>query len=288
MVYDCFIFFNELDLLEIRLNELDGVVDKFVLVEADRTFQNTPKPFIFEENKQRFGKFLDKIIHIKLTRYPTFIPLLNPFSPWKLETYQRNSIQKGLKDCRPDDIVMISDVDEIPRASVIKHYKTSGIEEIFGMRMDMFMYYFNHKLIFDGGSQMDRLESKKGIWHCLVMAPFRLLHQTPNKMRRTVMRTVRKGAKYRIIPHAGWHFTYMGGFEMIVKKLESFSHSEYNLDQYKDKETVENLIRSGKDLFGRDMEFEVVDPVEGMPSYFSDPAVQQRFKEYFIQTEVSS
>ena len=64
MIYDCFPFFNELDLLEIRLNELSGVVDRFVLSEAELTHNGDRKPLYFNEHKDRFAKFADKIIHI--------------------------------------------------------------------------------------------------------------------------------------------------------------------------------------------------------------------------------
>ncbi|RYG28052.1 MAG: hypothetical protein EOO01_40405, partial [Chitinophagaceae bacterium] len=254
-------------------------------VEADRTFQNQPKPFIFEQNKARFSKFLDRIIHVKLTKYPLFIPVINPFSPWKIETYQRNSIVKGLKNCAPDDIIMISDVDEIPNGALIRRLVSRPLNRIFGIRMHMFMYYFNHKLIYDGDSRMDRLEAKKGIWHCMAMLPFKFFHDTPNKLRRDVMRTVRRGAKYDIQKDGGWHFTYMGGYDMIVKKLESFSHSEYNLDEFKDRSSIEERIRTGQDLFGRDLEFKVVDPDYNMPSAFSDPEFRERFKSYFLEYE---
>ena len=82
-IYDGFIFFNELDLLEIRLNILNDVVDYFILVEASVTHQGTPKPFIFEENKDKFTKFLDKIIYIKVTNIPdnfTTLPEINPIN----------------------------------------------------------------------------------------------------------------------------------------------------------------------------------------------------------------
>ncbi|HZX73462.1 MAG TPA: hypothetical protein VFE57_03515, partial [Cyclobacteriaceae bacterium] len=72
MVVDCFTFFNELDLLEIRLNILNETVDRFVLVEATRTFQNNPKPLYFNENKKRFEAFLPKITHIIVDDYPWF------------------------------------------------------------------------------------------------------------------------------------------------------------------------------------------------------------------------
>ena len=73
-VYDCFTFFNELDLLEVRLNELDGVVDRFVLCESPYTFRGQPKPLVFQENRARFARFLPKIEHVvvdDLPRNPT-------------------------------------------------------------------------------------------------------------------------------------------------------------------------------------------------------------------------
>lgn len=282
MVYDCFIFFNELDLLEIRLNELNDVVDKFVLVEADRTFQNTPKPFIFEENKERFAPFLDKIIHIKLTKYPLFIPIINPFSPWKIEFFQRDSVVKGLANCKPDDIILISDVDEIPNAEVIKNRLAKGVDKIYGLKMDMFMYFLNNRLVYDGGSNMTKEESKDGIWHCTAMLPYKLLKKKPFKIRKTIMRTRRRGEVYEIIPHAGWHFTYVGGVKKIIEKLEAFSHTEYNLQQYKDERNILELIQNGKDLFGRNLEFEIMNGDYNFPKYLKTDEGRNKFKEFFF------
>jgi beta-1,4-mannosyl-glycoprotein beta-1,4-N-acetylglucosaminyltransferase len=282
MLYDCFIFFNELDLLEIRLNELDGVVDKFVLVEADRTFQNTPKPFIFDENKERFSSFLHKIIHIKLTEYPRFFPIINPFSPWKLEFYQRDAMLKGLVNCEPNDLVMLSDVDEIPNPEVIKKQIQQGVTEIYGLKTDMFMYFLNNKLIFDGGSNMTEEEAEQGIWHCTALLPYKLLVKKPHKIRKTIMRTKRRGVVYPIIPNAGWHFTYIGGAKKIVEKLESFSHTEYNFDEFKEIDKINDRIKTGKDLFGRDMKFKVVAVDQHMPSYLRTEEAQLKFKDLFV------
>ena len=88
MIYDCFTFFNEFDLLEIRLNELDSVVDKFVLVEATKTFSGKDKPLYFNENKNKFNKFLNKIIHVIVDEYP------NLNGDWVIENHQRNEISK--------------------------------------------------------------------------------------------------------------------------------------------------------------------------------------------------
>ena len=287
MVYDCFIFFNELDLLEIRLNELDDVVDKFVLVEADKTFQYKPKPFIFEENKERFSKFLHKIIHIKLTEYPLFIPVINPFSPWKIEFFQRNSIVKGLINCNPDDIILISDVDEIPKAEVIKQRLSEGVNKIYGLKMDMFMYFFNNRLVFDPDSRMDKEESKNGIWHCTAMLPYKLLKKKPFKIRKTVMRTKRRGEVYEIIPNAGWHFTYIGGVKKIIQKIEAFSHTEYNLEQYKSEQNIIELIESGKDLFGRDLEFEIAGDNYLLPKYLNTQESRDKYKEHFFTKTIN-
>lgn len=282
MVYDCFIFFNELDLLEIRLNELNKVVDKFVLIEANKTFQNNHKPYYFEENKERFSPFLDKIIHIKLDKYPLFIPIINPFTPWKLEFFQRNSIVKGLVNCKPEDIVLISDVDEIPKASVLKEMLAKGIDQIYGLKMDMYMYFLNNQLIYDGGSSMTIEQSKDGIWHCTAVLPYKLLKQKPNRLRKIIMRTRRRGEVFKIIPNAGWHFTYLGGVKNIIKKLEAFSHTEFNNDTFKSQEKIEEYITTGKDLFGRDMQFKMLDNLETLPKFIQENANNPKYKEYFF------
>ena len=282
MVYDCFPFFNELDILEIRLNELYDVVDKFVLIEADRTHQNKPKPFVFEENKERFAKFSDKIIHIKVTKYPLFIPLINPFSAWKIERYQRDYIKKALVDCQPEDIILISDLDEIPNSIVLKQLINKGISKIYGLKMDMFIYFLNNKLIFDGGSNMDKEEAKSGIWHSTAVLPYKLLKKSPSKIRRIIMRTKRRGEVYEIVPNAGWHFTYIGGVKKIVEKLEAFAHAEYNLQQYKDENHILELIKSGKDIFGRDLEFEIIEDKEFLPNYLKSPESIDKYKDFFF------
>ena len=108
-LYDCFTFYNELDLLELRLAELYDTVDHFVIVESNQTFTNRPKPFLFEENRERYARWLDKIIHIKVEDMP------GSDNPWDNETHQRNSIMRGLADADANDIVFISDVDEVLR-----------------------------------------------------------------------------------------------------------------------------------------------------------------------------
>ena len=113
MIYDCFTFFNELDLLEIRLNVLNDVVDRFVLVEATKTHSGKDKPLYFNDNKERYKAFQHKVIHVIVDDYPPFV------TAWTYENHQRNAILRGLTQANPDDAIMISDLDEIPRPDLV-------------------------------------------------------------------------------------------------------------------------------------------------------------------------
>ena len=115
MLVDAFMFYNELDILELRLETLDKYVDKFVLVEAEVNHVGGPKKLFFEENKDRYVKWLPKIIHVVVTadEAPT------DENPWSREKFQRNCIKRGLATIPDDATVMISDVDEIPNMNII-------------------------------------------------------------------------------------------------------------------------------------------------------------------------
>ncbi|MGN1154117.1 MAG: hypothetical protein ACI4S3_08815 [Candidatus Gastranaerophilaceae bacterium] len=96
MIYDCFTFFNELDLLEIRLNILNDVVDKFVLVEATKTFTGQDKPLYYNDNKEKFSAFNAKIIHVVVDDYPS----IGLETAWGYENWQRNCISRGLNNAK--------------------------------------------------------------------------------------------------------------------------------------------------------------------------------------------
>ena len=140
-VYDCFIFFNELELLKVRLEELNPYVDKFVLVESHETFSGKDKPLYYSENKELFKEFEDKIIHVVL-------PKTNLNGTWQREAHQRNQIVRGLQGCQKDDIIMVSDLDEIPRGSQLNQVikPISNIEELVVFCQHQYYgYYFNMK-----------------------------------------------------------------------------------------------------------------------------------------------
>jgi hypothetical protein len=233
-VYDCFLFYNELELLELRLNELDPYVDKFVIVEACETFRGQPKSFFFDENKSRYEKYADKIIHIKLSE---------PFkteNPWIRERYQREQIFQGLTNCCENDIIMLSDLDEVPRGTSIPEIvdKISSKEYqaiICGQKM-----YYGYLNRYQGG------------WPGTVCINYKkarkLTARWVRKLRNMRPSTLRKGHISKIcrVENAGWHFTSMGGIDRYIKKIESFSHSELDTPEFKTKENLLKLIHSMK------------------------------------------
>ncbi|MBU2634590.1 MAG: hypothetical protein KJ674_05095, partial [Nanoarchaeota archaeon] len=166
-IYDCFAFFNELDLLEIRLVELDSLVDYFVLVESPTKFNGEKKPLYFKENKNRFKKWEKKIIHI-IVDLPklNFIDKFNIFwekrkiftankigrnfvvGKWKLDYYVKNQTALGLKNANEEDIIFYSDADEIIQKKTVKRVakilnETPNI--IVKIKNKMFYYYLNGK-----------------------------------------------------------------------------------------------------------------------------------------------
>lgn len=107
MIYDCFQFFNELDILKIRMNVLKDVVDRFVISESTVTFSGKKKPLYYAENREMFAEFEDKIIHQVVDDTPN----VNPF---ERDSFQKCAVKRPLeKLCKDDDIIIFSDVDEI-------------------------------------------------------------------------------------------------------------------------------------------------------------------------------
>jgi hypothetical protein len=276
MIYDCFTFFNELDLLEIRLNILDKTVDKFVLVEATKTHQGKEKPLHFNENKKRFEKFLPQIIHVIVDEYPEY----EGKSAWILEHHQRNSIMNGLKDCKPDDVILISDVDEIPNPDKILLNKNKMGIKIFRQRM--YYYYINCS----NSSNTDTYR-----WDGTVMLNYKDIIN-PQEHRHVAIRMTGlfhpkliykiyfhlwkfshldiKGIKLRFVNGGGWHFSYLGGVDAIIKKLEAFAHTEYNKENYKDAKAIEKAIENGEDIFGRGFTYRFVKLDATFPKYILD------------------
>lgn len=222
-VYDCFLFFNELKLLEIRLDEMYDQVDHFVLVESIESFQGKEKPLYYLKNKDLFKRYADKIIHIAI---PDRLPYA---THWEREYYQRNQITKGLADCEDNDLILISDVDEIVRGSDIPKLTRPLINEqaiATSSEQKFFRWYLN------------RLQSDSPFWIGSIATTFGYLKQHSPQLLRDWREIFPK------IEDSGWHFSNMGGLAIYREKLENFSHPEVNTPENRDPQTIYNYISS--------------------------------------------
>ncbi|MBY0316945.1 MAG: N-acetylglucosaminyltransferase [Bdellovibrionales bacterium] len=255
MIYDCFAFFNELDLLDLRLKELSPVVDKFVIVEATKTFQKTPKPLYFQQNKDRYKEYEDKIIHVVVDTYPNFFTKWRVPRTWDYDNAQKEFILKGLKGARPDDTVIVSDIDEIPLRSKVREFAhTPGIR-VFEQYLSY--YYLNNICTFIPGesAQFHGTKNKQGFgfWRGSVMVEYSRIQS----IKKTRLFRDKENAQTTVIPKGGWHFSYMGGVDMIIKKIEAWTHDEYNKPEFKSPEHILQSIRSGTSLFDKSMTFKL-------------------------------
>lgn len=228
MIYDCFSFFDELMLLEVRLKELSPVVDKFVLVEATHTHAGKQKRLYYNEAKDNeiFAPFKDKIVHIVYEMSPKSDRFVN-------DGDQRNAIINGLSDAKPNDIIIVSDLDEI-----VDHQAIPIIKQISSptrLIMKLFYYYFNCRA--------------DGDWFYPVFCRFKDYHTAD---------TLRLGNHKGIIINAGWHFSYLVPPDEIPGKLEAFAHAEYDTTHYKDKDRLRKCVEANEDIFERpDMKFSI-------------------------------
>ena len=231
MIYDCFPFYDELMLLEIRLKELSGVVDKFVLVEATHTHSGKPKPLYYDEVKDNeiFAPFKDKIIHVIYD-----VPMLP--DRFTNDRNQRNHIAIGLKDAKPDDIIIITDLDEI-----VDHRAVPAMKQFkcpTRLEMKLFYYYFNCR------ADQDWLYPIFCRWSD---------YQTADDLR--------MGKYFVSMSNAGWHFSYLVPPDRIPKKLEAFAHAEYDTDYYKDTDRLRMCVERNMDIFKRGMKF-TIEPLD--------------------------
>ena len=272
-VYDCFTFFNEFELLELRLDLWDSVVDYFVLVEANKTHKNDNKEFYFEKNKNRFQKYLNKIIHIKVNDMPDY----NTNNEWILEKYQRNCIIRGLQNISPEDIILISDIDEIPDPNVLRLLSSGKSNVVFWTRDRLFQNIFQiirfpESILKNHGMRLlDRtplaLEQtlfyyfvncrSKGKWNGTVITKARNF-STPQALRHG-------RNKFPRIKNSGWHFSYLGGVNQILIKLNSIVESKANAYSA---DYIKNCMVNGLDIYGRkgkEFEYEFIDINEILP-----------------------
>ncbi|NDK56318.1 glycosyltransferase family 17 protein [Pontibacter fetidus] len=230
MIYDCFIFNSELDLLELRLNFLENHVDYFVLVESKRTLSGNSKPLFFYENRSRFNKFKDKIIYLEA-------PLMPNLPSWEYEYFQRNYIKEGLKECHPNDIIFLSDVDEILNLPTILRDACFKLPIL--IELPVYYYFINLK--------------SNCSYKVNLAANYRDIKNIPIGDRKSYYKSITQTVLCTSDCKTGWHFSYLFGFNLdkFIEKIESFSHQEFNNLYYLDKSRILRCIQNGIDLYER-------------------------------------
>lgn len=235
-VYDVFSFYNEFDVLEIRLEEMWDTVDYFVLLESNTTYVGNPKPYLFDENKERYSKYLSKIRHIKLD-----VPYEEQFKvfpreidhTWVREKYQRWASKQGLEDIAPDDLVIVSDCDEIPRAEMIEMIKSDENDyDRYLLYIPQLQYKINYMKI--------EHPSRHGV----IMVTRGRSFIDPQQEREYSFFWNPKPENTVIVDHGGWHFTYFGDNDHCVNKIKNFAHTEHNKPEIVDEFNIDWMIRN--------------------------------------------
>lgn len=264
MIYDCFPFFNELDVLEIRLNVLYDTVDYFVITEADKTHTGRHKEYIFEQNKDRFAKFLDKIIYIKVDDFPDLenSETSSDGNKWLYENYQRDAIMRGLKDCKPDDVIIISDCDEIPNPEAVKKYK-KGICSLMQLR-----FGFSYNSIY---VTIPFCRSPKICRYKELINPQKKIKEKDKKYclySKYGLPTYLRFVKGKKIKNGGWHFSYIGNLENIKYKMHSIVEQQVNTVNKNNNKLLLEKIQNNEDILERGDIFANLEMSNIFPQYF--------------------
>ena len=294
-IIDCFMYFNEDLVLDVRLNELNPHIDKFVIVESNFTHSGEKKDFNFDIRK--YQKFANKIIYLKIDQKPNNLIQINEEDSEDdiknkqvenaliLENFQRNYIYKGLENFNDDDFILISDIDEIPNLSLIdlNNHKNSIVlfkQYFFHYKFNLFLdnfYFFGSKGCIKKNLKSPQwLRNVKGKKYSI----FRLDTYFSKK----------KYNNIKIVEKGGWHFTNVMDEEKIVYKLKSYLHHADFPENLLDKDIFKNLIKNKKIMYDHSADksqdrFKNSKPLDEfdknlLPEYIKNN--QDKFKDWLI------
>lgn len=280
MIWSLTPFFNELDVLEIRLAELDSVVDRHVIAESTICYSGEPKPLHFLENRDRFAPWLDKIEYVVVDDMPNDGEVVYPRSPfdpaaesirWQREHWQRDSLMRGCTGMDEDDLVLLSDVDEIPRAELVweaEEGKKPVEHEVRRIFLPQHVMYLN--------------------WRWRESATVAICRMTSGQtMLRLGPQAVREVETFpRKAPRQGWHLSYMGGAEKIQYKIINAAHAELEDDRWTDLDAIQHRMETGQDMFDRRDRRCYWVPITELPDYVKKNP--EKFSHMLIDKEAAA
>jgi len=221
MIIDSFIFNDELEMLSFRLKYLWDVVDKFVIVEADNTFSGKEKSFNFSNGDFKWA--MDKIVY-----FP--IRIDTDANPWVVEHRQRRAIIDACHGFSDIDILMLSDIDEIPSTQAVEFRRDNAL--LYPLTCDQLVIPY----------KLDFCREDIG-WRGTIMCDLGYARE----MGTQTLRNMRQ--QFSPFPQGGWHLTYFGGLEQIVSKVKSYSHQENNKEEFLEGGHISKCIETGSSLF---------------------------------------
>jgi beta-1,4-mannosyl-glycoprotein beta-1,4-N-acetylglucosaminyltransferase len=259
-VFDTFCYFNEDLILKLRLDTLWDVVDYFVLVEARYTQTGQPKELNFDPKK--FSKYLSKIRYVVAENPPG-----GTVDFWANENAQRNEIFRGLYGAQDSDLILVSDVDEIPDPQKIRNYDPRYKRGDF---LQVYLSYYFNNLLYSPHREKIWLGSKITSY-----GHFRTFFgEKANSVRswkstgplRWFKRRFFRSFQVQKIPSGGWHFTWILSSSDIQKKMSVMAHQENNKPNLRDPKYIASQIKGGRDIVRRDRRYRVVKIDERFPA----------------------
>ena len=249
MIVDASMYFNEKELIELRVKYLDDLIDCFVIIEADVTHQGKKKKWNFPEVlKNNLKEFSHKIQYhqIKIDvekaeseKDPRYKG--NYGRSWRIENVQRNFIRNACQKFSQDDIIIISDADEIASKEKISFVKSCDFKTVAPIAFEQALFHLNCNYL--------NLEQ----WIGSVVTTKKLI----DKYEPQVFRTNKNRISH--FTDAGWSFSSFGGVNKVIEKFEAFAHEEFNKEKYKSESHIIKCIKEGSDLFHRDIKSKKVD-----------------------------
>ena len=244
MLIDAFIFFNEKELAELRIKYLNSVVDFYVVVEANITHQGEKKNWNFPNIlKNNLKEFASKIQYHQLDIDIDKIKNENSWiihgvkgdDAWRIENYQRNFIKDACKKFSGNDILIISDVDEIPSKKKLEFVLSCDFKQIAPIAFEQHLFHLDCNYL------------KQESWRGSILTTIQICKSySPQELR---------NARNKIshLSDSGWSFSSFGSYEAIKVKFKAFAHKEYNNKEFINLQHIENCKKTGSDLFKRNI-----------------------------------
>ena len=252
-IYDCFQYFNEDHMVDLRLNILDKYVDHFVISESTKTHQGKEKKLNFDI--KNFSKFKSKIKYVVANFDKNKQFTKHRWGESLIEQHQRNNISNGIKDAADNDLIILSDSDEIPDLKKLKEVR-KNVKFIAFSQM-MFMYKLNIQNINESNWIGSRMCLKKNF-------------PIPQNLRNMKFKEYpfwRLDKPKTQIIKGGWHFSFLQKPSDIANKIKSFSHGEFNRKDYTNEDKIKEKIKNNQDIFGRGFKLKKIAIDDAFPEY---------------------